>query len=63
MTTEIKKIVITQEVTEYGTTTSFKVKGLNDFEVIGLLSYYTDTFKVEMMQKAAMQNKISDSKD
>jgi hypothetical protein len=49
----IKKIVIKQIITEDGAVTSFSKQGYNDFEVMGLLSYYNDAFKVECMQKAS----------
>jgi len=57
--TEIKKIVIKQETTKEGTTTSFEIDGLSDFEVIGLLSYYIDAFKVGMIRKTESQNNNS----
>lgn len=62
MITEIKKIVIVQTITEEGTATSFKVDGFTDFEVMGLLSYYNDAFKVECMQKASKTNSSNENK-
>ena len=59
MGTEIKKIVIKQTITEDGVITKFSKEGFNDFEVMGLLSYYNDAFKVECMQKVSKENKNS----
>ena len=63
MTNEIKKIVIVQNIAEEGVTTSFKVDGFTDFEVMGLLSYYNDAFKVECLQKASKDNKNSSTEN
>lgn len=63
MTNEIKKIVIVQNITEEGAMTSFKVDGFTDFEVMGILSYYNDAFKVECMQKASKKNKNSSTEN
>lgn len=63
MTNEIKKIVIVQNIGEEGVTTSFKVDGFTDFEVMGILSYYNDAFKVECMQKASKDNKNSSTEN
>lgn len=63
MGTEIKKIVIKQTITEDGAVTNFSKEGFNDFEVMGLLSYYNDAFKVECMQKASKDNKNSSTEN
>ena len=53
----VLKITLTE--TEEGTSTILNIKGLTDFEVVGMLSYYLDSFKVKMMRS----NIIEDSKD
>ena len=53
----ILKITLTE--TEEGTSTILNIKGLTDFEVVGMLSYYLDSFKVKMMRS----NIIEDNKD
>lgn len=53
----ILKITLTE--TKEGTSTILNIKGLTDFEVVGMLSYYLDSFKVKMMRS----NIIEDSKD
>jgi hypothetical protein len=58
MEIEIKKIVIKQEVNEDGTKTSFKVDGFSDFEVMGLLSYYNDAFKIGCLKNASKNSSI-----
>lgn len=47
-----KTKVLTIEIkeTEEATATRFKSKGLTDFEIIGLLSYYLDAYKVRMIK-------------
>jgi hypothetical protein len=61
MKTKIKKIVITQETTEdLNVTTTVKIKGFNDFEVIGLLNYYKDAFIVKTMRSTKKQEPDSE---
>jgi hypothetical protein len=46
--TQILSVTLTE--TKEGTTTNFKAKGLSDFEIVGILSYYLDAYKVKMMR-------------
>ena len=46
----VLKITLTE--TEEGTSTVLNIKGLTDFEVVGMLSYYLDSFKVKMMRSS-----------
>ncbi len=45
---KILKIVVKE--TEEGSETNLTIEGLTDFEVVGLLSYYHDAYKVKMMR-------------
>lgn len=47
-----KQLKITIKDTEEGSTTNFKAEGLSDFEIIGILSYYLDAYKVKMMRSS-----------
>ena len=46
----MKILKITNKKTKEGSETNIKVEGLTDFEVIGMLSYYLDAWKVKMMR-------------
>ncbi len=48
-----KRVIKFVETTYEDGTVSMRprTKGFNDFELVGLLSYYTDVFKVNMMQR------------
>ena len=48
---KVKKITITQTKTKAGVETNFKVEKFSDWEVMGVLSYYNDAFKVNQMRK------------
>jgi hypothetical protein len=50
-----KKIIITQTKTKEGEETNFKVEGFSNWEVMGLLSYYKDAFKVIQLRKNELQ--------
>lgn len=47
----IKTLSVTITDTEERTETRFKTKGLTDFEIVGILSYYLDTYKVKMIRE------------
>lgn len=51
MEAKIKTITIQQEVTEDGNATTMETKGFTDFEIVGLLSYYIDAFKIGMLKR------------
>jgi hypothetical protein len=51
----ILKITLTE--TEEGTSAILNIKGLTDFEVVGMLSYYLDSFKVKMMRSNIIEDK------
>ena len=46
-----KKITITQTTNKEGVLTNFKVEGFTDWEVMGLLSYYKDAFKIQQLKR------------
>lgn len=48
---KIKKITITQTEKKSGVETNFKVEKFTDWEVMGLLSYYNDAFKVNQLRR------------
>jgi len=48
---KVKKITITQTETKAGVETNFKVEKFSDWEVMGLLSYYNDAFKVNQLRR------------
>jgi hypothetical protein len=52
-----KKIIITQIQTKEGDETNFKVEGFSRWEVMGLLSYYKDAFKVNELRRHELQTK------
>jgi len=59
----IKKIIITQEVKKNKEViTTFTIDGFSDFEVMGLLSYYNDAFKVDCMRKSDKDNSLKQKK-
>ena len=45
-----KFLKFTVTKTEDGTSTNLRAKGLSDFEIVGMLSYYLDSYKVKMMR-------------
>lgn len=49
---KVLKIII--EETEQGSQTTLNIKELTDFEVVGLLSYYHDAYKVKMMRGSSL---------
>lgn len=55
-----KVLKITIEETDNTSSVMFNAKGLTDFEIIGLLSYYLDSYKVKMLQENA-SNKQQDN--
>lgn len=46
----IKQLSVTITDTEQKEETVFSTKGLTDFEIVGILSYYLDAFKVKMIR-------------
>jgi hypothetical protein len=52
MANKRKTLTVTVTDTEEGIITSFKAKKLSDFEIIGILSYYLDAYKVKMMRSS-----------
>lgn len=46
-----KALKITIEETDNISSVIFNAKGLTDFEIVGLLSYYLDSYKVKMLQE------------
>ena len=52
MANKTQTLSVTLTDTKEGTTTNFKSKGLSDFEIVGILSYYLDAYKVKMMRSA-----------
>jgi hypothetical protein len=50
MANKTQTLSVTLTETKEGTTTNFKAKGLSDFEIVGILSYYLDAYKVKMMR-------------
>lgn len=50
MANKIKTLTVTIAEGKEQTETNFKVKGLSDFEVVGILSYYLDAYKVRMLR-------------
>jgi len=54
-----KTIKITQTKTEDGEETNFEVSGFSNWEVMGLLSYYNDAYKVAQMRINDSQKKDS----
>lgn len=52
-----KVLKITIEETDETSSVMFNAKGLTDFEIVGLLSYYLDSYKVKMLQENASNSK------
>ena len=50
MANKTQTLSVTLTDTKEGTITNFKSKGLSDFEIVGILSYYLDAYKVKMMR-------------
>lgn len=50
MESKVKKLTVTITESKEQTETNFNVKGLTDFEVVGILSYYLDAYKVRMLR-------------
>ncbi len=46
-----KKIIIKQTETKEGFETNFDVVGFTNWEVLGLLSYYIDAYKIVQLKK------------
>ncbi len=55
-----KVLKITIEETDETSSVMFNAKGLTDFEIVGLLSYYLDSYKVKMLQENS-SNKQKDN--
>lgn len=49
---KVKTLTVTVTDTEEDTIVKFKAKRLSDFEIVGILSYYLDNYKVKMMRSA-----------
>jgi hypothetical protein len=47
-----KEIIIKED----GKQTTFETKGLTDFEVVGMLSYYVEVIKLKMLKETTNQN-------
>lgn len=47
---QIKTLTVTITETEETEETRFDTKGLTEFEIVGILSYYLDIYKVKMMR-------------
>jgi hypothetical protein len=47
---QIKTLTVTITETEEKEETRFKTEGLTEFEIVGILSYYLDIYKVKMMR-------------
>ena len=58
--TKKKVLKITIEETDETSSVMFKAKGLTDFEIVGLLSYYLDSYKVKMLQENASNKQQKD---
>jgi hypothetical protein len=56
MANKVKTLTVTLTDTEEGTVTNFKAKGLSDFEIVGILSYYLDACKVNMIRSTGGVN-------
>ena len=55
-----KVLKITIEETDNASSVMFNAKGLTDFEIVGLLSYYLDSYKVKMLQENASNKQQKD---
>lgn len=49
---KVKTLTVTVTDTGEDTIVNFKAKRLSDFEIVGILSYYLDNYKVKMMRSA-----------
>lgn len=49
---KVKTLTITVTDTGEDTIVNFKAKRLSDFEIVGILSYYLDNYKVKMIRSA-----------
>jgi hypothetical protein len=50
MANKVKTLTVTLTESKEQTETNFQTKGLTDFEIIGILSYYLDAYKVKMLR-------------
>ena len=50
MANKVKTLTVTLTESKEQTETNFKTEGLTDFEIIGILSYYLDAYKVKMLR-------------
>ena len=57
---DVKELKITVEETDDTSSVLFNAKGLTDFEIIGMLSYYLDSYKVKMLQENAANRQQKD---
>jgi len=57
---QIKTLTVTITETEEQTETNFNAKGLSDFEIVGILSYYLDAYKVKMLRESGRANAEED---
>ena len=57
---ETKTLTVTITETEERTETRFNTKGLTDFEIVGILSYYLDTYKVKMIREQGRSDRQED---
>ena len=56
-----KQLSITQTKTPFGTNTQFKTNGFTDFEVLGMLTYYKESFLIKMYhENKTQENKTED---
>jgi hypothetical protein len=59
----IKALTVTITETEERTETRFNTKGLTDFEIVGILSYYLDTYKVRMIREQGRSDRQETEED
>jgi len=52
MASKVKTLSVTITETKEQTQTNFKTKELSDFEIVGILSYYLDAYKVRMLRQS-----------
>ena len=50
MANKVKTLKVTITESKEQTETNFQTKGLTDFEIVGILSYYLDAYKVKMLR-------------
>ena len=60
---QIKTLTVTITDTEEQTETRFNTKGLTDFEIVGILSYYLDTYKVKMIREQGRADRQETEED